>query len=357
MPPVSTPFRTGGPQHGPGCAHSRKGRTVLAAPSCRSFRLWPNAAAGRAGRFLLQLQHSTQPAPQGKAKWRPWVACRLPASKIAGAKPLCAAGQSDLRATAKKISAACPPQAGILLRKSRACLRQVCCPLHAGIFRKAAPVSGRSACPLQRAFCLAKPRLLRQGLPARCMRAFCFAKPRLSPAGGLPARCKRAFCFAKPRLPPAEVCLPATCGHFASQNRACLRQGSACPLHAGILLRKAAPVSGRGLPARCKRAFCFAKPRLPPAGSACPLQSGHFASQNRACLRQGLLPAACGHFASQNRAASGRVCLPAACGHFASQNRRTPYFQKINAAVYVEPSVRRKAPFARPWAKAAPRCF
>ena len=61
-------------------------------------------------------------------------------------------------------------------------------------------------------------------------------------------------------------------------------------------------------PARRKRAFCFAKPRLPPAG----------------------------------------VCLPAACGHFASQNRRTPYFQKINAAVYVEPPSGEKAPLHGP---------
>jgi hypothetical protein len=29
--------------------------------------------------------------------------------------------------------------------------------------------------------------------------------------------------------------------------------------------------------------------------------------------------------------------LSAARGHFASQNRRTPYFQKTDAAVYVEP--------------------
>ena len=78
-----------------------------------------------------------------------------------------------------------------------------------------------------------------------------------------PARCTRAFCFAKPRLPPAGVCLPAASGHFASQNRACLRQGSACPPHAGILLRKTAPASGRSLLARCKRAFCFAKPQNP----------------------------------------------------------------------------------------------
>ena len=57
--------------------------------------------------------------------------------------------------------------------------------------------------------------------------------------------------------------LSAARGHFASQNCACLRQGSACPLHAGILLRKTAPASGRGLLARCMRAFCFAKPQNP----------------------------------------------------------------------------------------------
>ena len=100
-------------------------------------------------------------------------------------------------------------------------------------------------------------------------------------------RCKRAFCFAKPRLPPAGVCLPAASGHFTSQNRACLRLGPVCPPHAGILLRKTAPASGWGLSARRKRAFCFAKPRLPPAGVCLPAASGHFASQNRACLRQG----------------------------------------------------------------------
>ena len=102
--------------------------------------------------------------------------------------------------------------------------------------------------------------------------------------------------------------LPSSASKIAGQSRfvppdklACVprsRQFSAaCPLHAGILLRRTAPASGRGLLARCMRAFCFAKPRLPPAG----------------------------------------VCLPAACGHFASQNRRTPYFQKTDAAVYVEP--------------------
>ena len=146
-----------------------------------------------------------------------------------------------------------------------------------------------------------------RGKAALCRRTgwpACHSQENLLP----PARRKRAFCFAKPRLPPAGVCLPAACGHFASQSRACLRQGSACPLQAGILPRKAAPASGRGLPARCMRAFCFAKPRLPPAG----------------------------------------VCLPAACGHFASQNRRTPYFQKINAAVYVEPPSGEKAPLHGP---------
>ena len=55
-----------------------------------------------------------------------------------------------------------------------------------------------------------------------------------------PARRTRAFCFTKPRPPPARVCLPAARGHSAWQNRARLRLGPACPLHAGILLRKTA---------------------------------------------------------------------------------------------------------------------
>ena len=58
----------------------------------------------------------------------------------------------------------------------------------------------------------------------------CGAKP-FCAAGqvGLRAAVKTIFC----RLSAAR-------GHFASRNRACLRQGSACPLHAGILLRKTA---------------------------------------------------------------------------------------------------------------------
>ena len=155
---------------------------------CRSFRLWPNAAAGREGGSVFSYSFSTarsQPPRQGE--WRPWVALPSSASKIAG--------------------------------QSR------------------------------------------------------FVPP------------DRMACVPQPRKSPA-----------------------ACPPQAGILLRKAAPASGRGLLARCMRAFCFAKPRLPPAG----------------------------------------VCLPAACGHFASQNRRTPYFQKINAAVYVEPPSGEKAPLHGP---------
>ena len=68
--------------------------------------------------------------------------------------------------------------------------------------------------------------------------------------------------------------LPSSASKIAGQSRfvppdrlACVprsRQFSAaCPLHAGILLRKTAPASGRGLPARCMRAFCFAKPQNP----------------------------------------------------------------------------------------------
>ena len=284
---------------------ARGGAQPFAAPSLPFFPAVAQcrSRARRRKRFLLQLQHSTQPASKARrmAAMGGFAVFRI---QNCGAKPLCAAGQDGLRATAKKISCRLPAASGHFASQNRACLRQgSACPLHAGILlRKAAPVSGR-------------------GLPARCKRAFCLAKPRLPPAGaacppqagillrkaapvsgrGLPARCMRAFCFAKPRLPAAS-------GHFASQNRACLRQGPACPLHAGILLRKAAPASGRGLPARCMRAFCFAKPRLPPAG----------------------------------------VCLPAACGHFASQNRRTPYFQKINAAVYVEPPSGEKAPLHGP---------
>ena len=258
---------------------------------CRSFRLWPNAAAGREGGSVFSYSFSTarsQPPRQGE--WRPWVALPSSASKIAGQSRFVPPDRMACVPQPRKSPAACPPQAGILLRKT-------------------APASGR-------------------GLLARCMRAFCFAKPRLSPAG---------------------VCLPAASGHFASQSRACLRQGSACPLQAGILLRKTAPASGRGLLARCKRTFCFAKSRLSPAGACLPAASGHFASQNRACLRQGL-PARCMRafcFAKPRLPPAG-VCLPAACGHFASQNRRTPYFQKINAAVYVEPPSGEKAPLHGP---------
>ena len=68
--------------------------------------------------------------------------------------------------------------------------------------------------------------------------------------------------------------LPSSASKIAGQSRfvppdklACVprsRQFSAaCPLHAGILLRRTAPASGRGLLARCMRAFCFAKPQNP----------------------------------------------------------------------------------------------
>ena len=92
--------------------------------------------------------------------------------------------------------------------------------------------------------------------------------------------------------------LPPAASETARQTA--LRRRSGWPAHRG---QESFPP-----PARCTRTFCFAKPRLPPAG----------------------------------------VCLPAASGHFASQNRRTPYFQKISAAVYVEPLSGEKAPLHGP---------
>ncbi len=220
---------------------------------CRSFRLRPKAGAGcqsrsRARRrkpFPLRLLHSMQPAPQGKPNGGHGGLCRLLHPKLRGKHalrrrtgwPACC-GQDSF-----------PPPA----RRTRA-----------GGFTKPRPPPARVCLPAASGHSVSQNRArLRLGPACPPQAGILLRKTALASGWGLLARCKREFCFTKPRPPPAGVCLPAARGHSASQNRARLRLGPACPLQAGILLRKTAPASGWGLLARCKRAFCFAKPQNP----------------------------------------------------------------------------------------------
>ena len=122
---------------------ARGGAQPFAAPSLPFFPAVAQcrSRARRRKRFLLQLQHSTQPASKARrmAAMGGFAVFRI---QNCGAKPLCAAGQDGLRATAKKISCRLPAASGHFASQNRRTLFfQKWTPLRMQIFHSAETLS------------------------------------------------------------------------------------------------------------------------------------------------------------------------------------------------------------------------
>ncbi len=108
--------------------------------------------------------------------------------------------------------------------------------------------------------------------------------------------------------------MPAASGYIALQNCACLR---------------------RELHARCKLVRCFAKLRLSPAGATCPLQAGTLLCKTAPVSGGSYMPAASWYVALQNCACLRRE-LHARCKrvHCFAKPQNVPLPKTMDAAVH-----------------------